>query len=552
MSNFSNKPPFEYRTGDMQGKKVAYFCMEYAIDQPLKIYSGGLGFLAGSHLRSAYALKQNLVGIGILWKYGYYDQGRDGELHMQANFVRKEYSFFQDTGIVFPVSVHNHSVYIKAYYLSPEVFGCAPLFLLSTDIPENDYLSRTITHHLYDKNEAAKIAQSIVLGIGGAKLLDILNDDTEIYHMNEGHGLPLVYHLYSKFKNTEEVKKRVVFTTHTPEAAGNEEHKIDLLNDMNFFDSIPLQEAREISGVQNSETLNYTLTALRLAKIANGVSQIHGRVATDMWKHNEGTCNIIAITNAQNKDYWMDKTLREALEHNNDQRLLETKREYKKQLFEVVADQTGKLLNPDILTIVWARRFAGYKRADLITKNYHRFLDLVSRSHNPIQIIWAGKPYPFDFYGIQIFNHLIDLTQYLKNCAVLTGYELKLSSVLKKGADVWLNNPRFPREASGTSGMTAAMNGTLNFSIADGWFPEFARHGENGFIIHPSRHPHEEIQDMEDSEQLLNILEREIVPIYYHDRQRWTHMMKTGMHDVLPSFDSHRMANEYYERMYNY
>lgn len=543
--------PLNYRTGDLTGKRTAYFCMEYAIDQSLKIYSGGLGFLAGSHLRSAYELKQNLIGIGILWKFGYYDQGRDSEQHMQANFIRKEYSFLEDTGIVFPVSVHNHSVYVKAYYLRPETFGSAPLFLLSTDIPENDYLSRTITHHLYDKDEAAKIAQSIILGIGGAKLLDILNDNTEVYHMNEGHGLPLVYHLYSKFRNVEEVRKRVVFTTHTPEAAGNEEHRIDLLNEMNFFCSLPLEEIIEISRVEGQETLNYTVTALRFARIANGVSQIHGQVARDMWKLNEGICPIIAITNSQNKNYWMNKDLEEALNQNDDQRLAGLKRKFKKEMLEVVADQTGKLMDPDVLTIVWARRFAGYKRAELITKNYHHFRELVTRSDQPIQIIWAGKPYPFDFYGIQIFNHLIDLTQHLKNCAVLTGYELRLSAILKKGADVWLNNPRYPREASGTSGMTAAMNGTVNFSIADGWFPEFARHGENGFIIHPSHHQLDEIQDMEDSEQLLNILEREIIPIYYHDRQRWINIMKTGMREIVPFFDSHRMASEYFEKMYN-
>jgi starch phosphorylase len=501
-------------------------------------------------MKSAYALKQNVIGIGILWKYGYYDQGRDGDQLMQVQFIKKQYSFLQDTGIVFPVSVHGHPVYVKAYYLSPEYFGTAPLFFLSTDIPENDFLSRSITHHLYDKDEAAKIAQSIILGVGGGKLLDILEEAPDVYHMNEGHALPLLFYLYSKFKNKEEVRKRFVFTTHTPELAGNEEHKTELLKEMDFFCGIPLEEVKEIT-LAHGETLNYTLTALRFAKIANGVSQIHGNVSNEMWKHNEGICKIIAITNAQNKEYWMDKKLKEALDTNNDEWLSWQKKEYKKELLQIVADQTGKIFDPEKLTIVWARRFAGYKRADLITRNYHHFLDLVSRAHNPVQIIWAGKPYPFDYYGIQIFNHLVQLTENIPSCAVLTGYELKLSAQLKKGADVWLNNPRFPREASGTSGMTATMNGTVNLSIADGWFPEFVRQGENGFVFYPSKHNLEEIQDNEDNYNLMNVLENEIIPTFYNDKQRWLHVVKTGMREVVPAFDSDRMAQEYYDKLYN-
>jgi len=548
--DFPTQPKFTFRKEEFHGKKVAYFCMEFAVDQCLKLYSGGLGFLAGSHMKSAYALKQNVIGIGILWKYGYYDQGRDGDQLMQVQFIKKQYSFLKDTGIIFPVSVHGHPVYVKAYYLSPEYFGTTPMFFLSTDIPENDFLSRSITHHLYDKDEAAKIAQSIILGIGGGKLLDILEETPDVYHMNEGHALPLLFYLYSKFKNKEEVRKRFVFTTHTPELAGNEEHKLELLKEMDFFCGLPMEEVKEITLAQG-ETLNYTLTALRFAKISNGVSQIHGNVSNEMWKHNEGISKIIAITNAQNKEYWMDKKLKEALDTNNDEWLAWQKKEYKKELFQIVADQTGKILDPDKLTIVWARRFAGYKRADLITRNYHHFLDLVTRGHNPVQIIWAGKPYPFDYYGIQIFNHLVQLTENIPGCAVLTGYELKLSAQLKKGADVWLNNPRFPREASGTSGMTATMNGTVNLSIADGWFPEFVRHGENGFVFYPSKHNLEEIQDNEDNYNLMSVLENEIIPVFYNDRPRWLNIMKTGMREIVPAFDSDRMASEYYDKLYN-
>ncbi|MEP6614516.1 MAG: alpha-glucan family phosphorylase, partial [Mucilaginibacter sp.] len=194
---------FGYAPDKKYSKAVAYFSMEFAIDQALKIYSGGLGFLSGSHLRSAYELKQNLVGIGMLWKYGYYDQGRDRDALMKPEFIEKQYSFLQDTGIIFTVPVHDAPVHVKAYLLKPETFGSAPLFLLSTDIPENDDQSRSITRYLYDANEATRIAQSIVLGIGGAMLLDILKIEPEVYHMNEGHSIPLAFYLYAKFNNLD-------------------------------------------------------------------------------------------------------------------------------------------------------------------------------------------------------------------------------------------------------------------------------------------------------------------------------------------------------------
>ena len=550
MTHLSPKT-FQFHPESKSGKKVAYFCMEYAIDQALKLYSGGLGFLAGSHLRSAHELNQNLIGVGILWKYGYYDQGREQEGLMKADFVKKQYSFLQDTGIVFPVSIHNSPVYVKAYYLPPHVFNSAPLFLLSTDIPENDYLSRTITFKLYDSNEAAKIAQSIILGKAGAKLLDIIGYNAEIYHMNEGHALPLVFHLYSKYKNVDTVKSKVVFTTHTPEAAGNEKHDIKLLNEMGFFDGIPMEEVEQIAKTGEDGVVDYTLTALRFAKLANAVSKIHGDTSNEMWKGNDGICKITSVTNAQNKNYWMDSELREALEKHNDEWLSWRKKQLKKQLFEIVADQTGNLFDPEVLTIVWARRFAGYKRPDLILRNYDRFVNLVTRTDKPVQIIWAGKPYPEDYLGISIFNSIIEKTSRLKNCAVLTGHELRLSSILKKGTDVWLNNPRFPREASGTSGMTAAMNGAVNLSIADGWYPEFARHGHNGFMINADHAESDELQDKIDENNLWNVLENEVVPTYYYDKRKWLNIMKAGMWEVSPQFDSARMAQEYYDKIYN-
>ncbi|MCI0751265.1 MAG: alpha-glucan family phosphorylase, partial [Flammeovirgaceae bacterium] len=465
MFNLSNIFPFKFNK--KYAKPVAYFSMEFAIDQPLKIYSGGLGFLAGSHLRSAYELKQNLIGIGILWKKGYYDQERNQDQTLKVSFRDKDYSFLLDTGILFPITIHGSRVFVKAMLLKPDVFQSAPLFLLTTDIPENDYLAQTISHRLYDPNEATRIAQSILLGIGGAKLLDILKRDTEIYHMNEGHALPLCFYLLDKYKNIGEVRKRVVFTTHTPEKAGNEEHNLQMLYGMSFFNGLTKAQAQKYVHPEHG-MLNYTLTALQLAKRANGVSQLHGEVARKMWGTHQDICEITAITNAQNRTYWHDEELDRALDKNNDKALLSRKTELKKKLFRVVANQTGKLFNENVLTIVWARRFAAYKRANLLLHDFDRFLKIIQNKEYPVQVIWAGKPYPEDYTAINIFNEIYWKTKPLSNCTVLTGYELWLSGHLKKGSDLWLNNPKLYHEASGTSGMTAAMNGAINLSIPDG------------------------------------------------------------------------------------
>jgi len=543
--------PFSYKFDKKYSKPVAYFSMEFAIDQPLKIYSGGLGFLAGSHMRSAYELKQNVIGIGIHWKKGYYDQERNQDQTLKVSFRDKDYFFLTDTNIVFPITIHGAKVYVKAMLLKPEVFKTAPIFLLTTDIPENDFLAQTISHRLYDPNETTRIAQSILLGVGGAKLLDILERQTEIYHMNEGHALPLCFYLLDKYKSVDEVQNRVVFTTHTPELAGNEEHSMPLLNSMSFFNGLTVKQVEDYVKPEHG-TLNYTLTALRLAKRANGVSQLHGEVARKMWGKYEGICQIDAITNAQNKSYWMDEHLEKALEHDNDKALSARKIELKEKLFRMVANQTGKLFDPAVLTIVWARRFAGYKRANLLLSDFDRFLKIVRNEKYPVQIIWAGKPYPEDFAAINIFNEIYWKTKDLPNCTVVTGYELWLSGHLKKGSDVWLNNPRLYHEASGTSGMTAAMNASLNLSIPDGWVPEFAKQGKNAFIIDTANDslPIEE-KDKIEADSLYTLLEQQVIPMYYDTPAKWTKMVKTSMKDVLPFFDSSRMADEYYQKMYN-
>lgn len=525
--------------------------MEFAIHQPLKIYSGGLGFLSGSHLRSAYELHQNLIGIGILWKYGYYDQARNQDQTLQVQWNEKIYNFLEDTGIKFAIKIHDHDVWVKAFYLNPETFKSAPLFLLSTDLPENDYVSQTISHRLYDGNVATKLAQFILLGVGGAKLMDELNFNPDLYHLNEAHSVSAAFYLYNKFGNVDDVKKRLVFTTHTPEEAGNEKHDIYLCEKMSYFCGMPLEEVRRLTGITD-DLFSHSLAALRFAHLANGVSQLHGEVSRVMWSTYPGVCEIKAITNAQNWRYWADEHLYRAKDEGNDAWFDDRKRHLKIRALDIVADQTGKLMDPNVFTIVWARRFAGYKRAELITRDHKRFEALLNNTKYPVQIIWAGKPYPLDYPAISDFNQLVHLSKQYKNVAVCIGYELALSKRLKQAADIWLNNPRVPREASGTSGMTAAMNGAVNFSTNDGWIPEFIHHGNNGFVVPPADYlnMHVQEQDEYDLNKIYGILENEILPLYYDNHETWRQVVKNGMRDVQFQFDSNRMVNEYYEILY--
>ena len=549
--NFTNyQVPFTIN--NQYAKKAAYFSMEFAIHQPLKIYSGGLGFLSGSHLRSAYELNQNMIGIGILWKYGYYDQTRNQDQTLAPAWMEKTPTFLEETGIKFQIDIHDSPVWVKAMYLNPETFKTAPLFLLSTDLPENDHISQTITHRLYDANVSTKVAQFILLGVGGAKLIDELGFNPDVYHLNEAHGISAAFYLLqNKYKSVSKLKEHLVFTTHTPEEAGNEKHDIYLCHKMSYFCGLTLDEVRRLTGLTDDQ-FNHSLVALRFARKANGVSKLHGEVSNKLWGKYDGICPITSITNAQNFTYWADEPLYRHLASSNDWGIDDRKWYLKKRAFETVADQSGKLFDPNVLTIVWARRFAGYKRADLLTTDIKRFEKILNNKKHPVQIIWAGKPYPVDYPAITEFNNLVHLSKRYKNVAVLVGYELLLSRRLKQASDVWLNNPRVPREASGTSGMTAAMNGAVNLSTDDGWIPEFAKPSINSFVVpkadYENMHTHE--QDEYDLNQLYELLENEIIPTYYENKDKWRDIVKTAMVDVQHQFGSNRMAHEYYEIMY--
>jgi len=529
---------------------VAYFCMEFAIHQPLKTYAGGLGFLAGSHMRSGFDLKQNLVGIGILWKYGYYDQVRKPDQGMDVQFIEKVYGFLIPTQIKFTIRISGHEVWVTAWYLPPALFRTAPVFFLSTDLPENDYLARTICFKLYDANPEARIAAAILLGAGGARLLEILEKEPAIYHLNESHALPLAFYLYNKYKNKADVIKRLVYTNHTPEASGNLQTNLDLLEKMGFFCGIPLAGVLNIASTTAGK-LDHTLTAFGFSAKANAVSKKHHQTLRSMWPDKRVTSHLIAITNAQHYGYWHDEAMYQALAANDDEKLVAVKKQHKKDLFELVADQAGEIYDEKICTLVFAKRFAGYKRADLLLYDMDRFHRLVTNKEKPVQIIWAGKPFPMDYPAIGIFDKIADICKKYNNCSILAGYELRLSKALKKGADVWLNLPRLTHEASGTSGMSAAMNGAINLSTQDGWFPEFAKDKINAFTIPCSDNTQpDHLQDAADAAGLYDIIEKDLLPCYYEQPERWIKMIKNSMQDIAPVFDSNRMAQEYYTRLY--
>ncbi|MFA7658174.1 MAG: alpha-glucan family phosphorylase [Candidatus Gastranaerophilaceae bacterium] len=524
---------------------VAYFSMEIAMDQSLSTYSGGLGFLAGSHMQSAGYLQMPMVGVTMLWSYGYYDQRIDHTGQVEVAYIRKYYDFLTDLDIYTEVESFGEKIKVKAYRVEPALFGTCPVYLLTTDVEGNSEWARSISYKLYDGNEKIRIAQETILGIGGIKILQAVGYNFDVIHMNEGHSLPAAFELLRQYNgDMEQVKKRTVFTTHTPVAAGNEVHWVDTLIQGGFFAGCPREKAVALGG----ENFSLTIAALRMSRIANAVSQLHGLVANKMWEWVDGRCPIRAITNAVNLHYWQDPRIGSA---KNSKELLKAKREMKVELFKYIADTAGKRFDPDVLTITWARRFADYKRAWLILMDKDRLNKLLDS--NKVQIIFSGKFHPDDVMGREMFNKILNRSHTLKNVVVLPGYELELSAKLKRGSDIWLNTPLRPFEASGTSGMSANMNGALHLSIYDGWTVEGTFDGINGYTIEyeglDDEMPWEE-RHWKDHECVMSKIENEIIPTYYEDKEEWARLVRQAMRTAEAYFNSDRMVIEYYNRLY--
>lgn len=531
--------------------RVAYLSMEIGVDQSLHTYAGGLGYLAGSHMRSAYQLGLPMVAVSILWNKGYGDQVIDENGQVRIQYVRRKYPFLKDTGITVEIQFFNEPVKVKAYRLEPETFGTVPIYFLSTDIPENDYKHRYLTDVLYDADEWTRIGQEMVLGLGGIRMLEAMGERFDLIHLNEGHALPALFEQWDRCNGDwGAIKDQSVFTTHTPVAAGNECHLAHFLHEAGYFGKISLEKAVQVGG----ENFSLTEAALKICRIANAVSQLHGKVANKLWEDVPERCPIIAITNSVDLEYWQDARF------GPDTDLLAIKKQMKKELFETVKAESGKDFSPDILTLVWARRFTEYKRPTLIFRDLDRISKLLSA--NKIQLLFAGKFHPADTTGQYLFNQVLEYARTLPNIAVLPNYELELSKRMKCGADVWLNTPLRPMEASGTSGMSATMNGALHFSILDGWAVEGTLDGINGFIINRQGHctqcsgdcdcSHCRVEDRnaQDYESMMHILENRIIPLYYENPSSWAAMMRKAIQMAGSYFHSERMVVEYYNRLY--
>lgn len=529
---------------------VAYFCMEYGLDASVKTYAGGLGILAGDYIKGAKDHDFPMVAIGIKWKQGYSDQliGEDGEPY--DAYHNYEYDFLKDTGVKVSVKVRNQDVVCKVWESTE--FGTIPLYLLDTDIPENDGVTQWIGGQLYGWFKEERIAQEIVLGIGGVRTLRALGIQTDVYHFNEGHavfaGLELIREKQEKGMNFENAIKasrnEIVFTTHTPVVEGNESHEIDMLMFMGASNGLTWDQLARLGGVP----FNMTVAALRLSKISNGVAELHGHTANNMWKGISEKSNIISVTNAIHLGTWVDNSMLEGSQGHGD--LWESHMTNKRNLIQFIKERNNVQLNPDALLIGFARRAAPYKRSNFIFTR-EDIIDPLLRN-GKLQIVFSGKAHPLDDGAKETISTIVKMSKkYPESVVFLENYDMTIGRMLTRGADVWLNNPRRPLEASGTSGMKAAMNGVLNLSILDGWWPEACDHGVNGWQFGNAFESNDvAAQDANDIAALYRVLLDEVMPTYYNDRNKWVEMMKNSIISTKDKFAVKRMLEEYYEKMY--
>ncbi|HHV71419.1 MAG TPA: alpha-glucan family phosphorylase [Clostridia bacterium] len=532
--------------------KVAYFCMEYGLSKNLPIYAGGLGILAGDYLKAAKDLNVPIIGVGILWRQDYTTQliGQDNYPH--DHYQNYDFSgIIQDTNVTVKCRVRGTEVTCKVWKV--DMFGNNPLYLLDAGFPGSEH--SWITTRLYGGSEQDRIAQEIILGVGGIRALRALNLDVDVYHFNEGHavfaGLELIREKMAagmSFREAwEATRKEVVFTTHTPVEAGNEVHNCGLLMHMEANNGLSYEQLTELGG----NPFNMTIAALRLACKANAVSQAHEKTAQKMWQHIDNAAQIIAITNGVHLSTWQNQEIKQAYEQNKD--LASVHQKLKKKLLDYIAKQNKVELKPDILTIGFARRAAAYKRGGLIFKR----LDLLEPlfKTNKLQLIYSGKAHPNDHQGKNIIQQIVEISKRYPNHVVfLEDYDMDIARLMVQGCDVWLNNPLRPMEASGTSGMKAALNGVLNVSVLDGWVGEAITHQESGWILDEIiGEPLENWdQDEYDLQAFYHVLFKEIIPIYYEDKTRWIRMMKASIKMGEELLSSERMIREYYSELYNY
>jgi starch phosphorylase len=602
-------------------RQMAYFSFEFGLHESMPFYAGGLGILSGDHLKEASDLGIPIVGMGFIYKHGYFMQKITEDGWQETGTFHFE---FEEMPIISVVDAKGDAVSISVELPERTVnarvwmlqVGRVPLFLLDTSNSGNEKNDKALTSRLYSSDPEIRISQEILLGIGGVRALRTLGFDPSLWHMNEGHSAFLTLERAREFvasglsfeKAVEEVRKNNIFTTHTPVPAGNDQFPIWMIDKYfpGYWGQLNLTREQFIDlGKQTQswgDNFSMPVLALHLSEYANAVSELHGEVARKMWNflwpdRKENEVPIQSITNGVHVGFWLARRMRllfdrylgsgwfehldepetwSRVDQIPDLELWDVRRHMKRKLInyaiekardhwqsgkrapaQVIAD--GVMLDQYSLTIGFARRFATYKRAYLLFSDYERLLRLLTNKDMPLQIIMAGKAHPADEPGklmIQKVYRAAKDFQTSGRIVFLEDYDMNTSRLLVQGVDVWMNTPRRPNEASGTSGMKAALNGTLNFSILDGWWQE-GFNGTNGWAIgDETDYDDPNMQDDKDAESLYNTLENEIIPMYYQTRSmgdasfQWLAKIKEDMRSLPWQFSTRRMLKEYLNKMY--
>ena len=624
--NYKNNPHTWYNDHKHENGQLltAYFSMEYGIGEGLPIYSGGLGMLAGDHIKSASDLGMPIIGVGLFYKQGYVQQvlnreGWQNEEYPDNDWAHMPVARVQDkNGKDIVVDIPLGGENIKACIWRVPV-GRTSLYLLDTNLQENTPAQRAITEKLYGGDRENRIRQEVVLGIGGVKALTAMGIKPTVYHINEGHSAFLLFQRIIDFMQNENLTfgqacERVwassVFTTHTPVIAGNEHFDPVLVRKyMQFYADqmhISWDEFLALGKEKPTSTLYcMTVVALRLAAYCNGVAKLHGAVSREMWRNlwpglPLTEVPITSITNGIHSASWISHELNELFRkylNNNDQlgevdpsdiapwqkldnipneelwkvhcirknKLIELvqgrlKRQLTRQGFDVMTvKKASKVLRPDTLTIGFARRFATYKRATLLFKDLNRLDKIINNPARPVQFVFAGKAHPADTAGKEFIKLIVGLTQtdsrFKDKIVFVEDYNMNTARYMVQGVDVWLNNPIRPMEASGTSGMKAALNGALALSVLDGWWDEVGPCDFGWSIGGAENYKSEAERDAVEAEALYSLIEQEIAPAYYAKNDKgisetWLNLMKESIKHIAPVFNTNRMVKEYYEKFY--
>ena len=623
MSDARPSPKLNVASRITRENPVAYFCAEFGVHNSLPLYSGGLGILAGDHLKSASDLNLPLVAVGLYYRFGYFRQRLNREGWQEETYratLADELplrSVDDEFGRPMLVEVSMRGRLVRARAWRADV-GRVRLYLLDTDVAENEEVDRLVTGHLYGGDRETRLVQEKMLGIGGARLLRKLGLQPSVFHLNEGHSAFLTLELTRELIESEglnfavaaeRVRQRCVFTTHTPVAAGHDEFSADLIDKAfgNWYETalgLPREEFLALGRVNGSseEAFGLTPLALRMCHSTNGVSRKHGEVSRELWQkmwpdRSSNEVPITSITNGVHPGTWVAPVMRRLYEQHVGDDWIERARDagvwaygverisseelwqahslLKRRLVAFIRDHSfdarlargesedfieaaRTMFDPAALTIGFARRVAGYKRWDLLLSDPERLAKLINDPERPIQFVFAGKAHPQDQNAKAVLQRLITWQRdpsVRHGIAFVEDYDQEIARQLVQSVDVWMNVPRRPLEASGTSGQKVAINGGLNFSVLDGWWLE-GYDGDNGFAIGDLSELTDDEADRQEVDSLYRVLTEEINPRYYtRDAEgippQWVAMMKRSIQTLVPIFSSDRMVAEYAERIYS-